>query len=124
MQFKTATSGAENDLKQATHLARQMVLDWGMSEKLGHMALGGQSQQVFLGEQLTHSREYSELTAREVDEEVGAILTTAYDRAVENLETHRQGLEQVAQTLLEREEVPGKEVEALLKNHAVAEWHH
>jgi cell division protease FtsH len=124
MQFKTATSGAENDLKQATHLARQMVLDWGMSEKLGHMALGGQSQQVFLGEQLTHSREYSELTAREVDEEVGAILTTAYDRAVENLETHRQGLEQVAQTLLERAEVPGKEVEALLKNHAVAEWHH
>ncbi len=108
MVFNTSTSGAENDLKQATQLARQMVLDWGMSEKLGHMALGGQQQQVFLGEQLTNRREYSELTAREIDEEVSTILQMAYDRALDCLQTYEEGLDKVSAALLAQEEIAGE----------------
>ena len=69
----TPTSGAENDLKQATRWARKMVLDWGMSRKVGHVALGDENEQVFLGEDLAHRREYSEATAREIDEEIRAL---------------------------------------------------
>ncbi len=117
----TATSGAENDLKQATKFARRMVLEWGMSDRLGHVALGGQRQQVFLGEEIAHRREYSEETAREVDEEVRNILEEAYQRAVEALETHRQELDAVAEALLEKEEIPGEEVVRLVKGEEVAE---
>jgi cell division protease FtsH len=114
MIFNTSTSGAENDLKQATQLARQMVLDWGMSEKLGPMALGGQQEQVFLGEQLMNRREYSELTAREIDEEVSNILQTAYDRALDCLQTYEEGLDKVSEALLDHEEIAGEIVLALV----------
>jgi cell division protease FtsH len=105
--LNTATSGAENDLKQATELARKMVLDWGMSPRLGHIALGSQRGEVFLGEEIGHRREYSEATAREIDEEVSAILEEAYDQAVALLEDHREGLDRVADSLLENEEISG-----------------
>jgi len=111
----TMTSGAENDLKHATRLARKMVLDWGMSEKFGHMALGGQRKQVFLGEEIAHRREYSEATAREVDEEIKSIVDEAYRRARETLQEHREKLDAVAEALLEREEIPGDEVLQMVK---------
>jgi cell division protease FtsH len=110
----TFTSGAENDLKQATQLARKMVLDWGMSERLGHMALGGRREQVFLGEEIAQRREYSERTAREIDEEIKAILDQAYGRATETLKAHREGLERLADALLEKEEIPGERVTELI----------
>ena len=110
----TFTSGAENDLKQATQLARKMVLDWGMSERLGHLALGGRREQVFLGEEIAQRREYSEQTAREVDEEIKAILDQAYERATETLKAHRAGLERLADALLEKEEIPGERVTELI----------
>jgi cell division protease FtsH len=106
----TSTSGAEDDLKQATKLARKMVLDWGMSERMENVALGETRQHVFLGEQISRGREYSEETAREVDEEVHKILTDAYQRAAEVLKKHRGGLDRVAEILLEKEEVTGEEV--------------
>jgi cell division protease FtsH len=112
--LNTATSGAENDLKQATDLARKMVLDWGMSERLGRIALGSQRGEVFLGEEIAHRREYSETTAREVDEEVKAILDEAYNRAVAVLQEHRNGLDRLADALLEKEEVPGSQVMELV----------
>ncbi|NIR42436.1 MAG: ATP-dependent zinc metalloprotease FtsH [Gemmatimonadetes bacterium] len=112
--FDTSTSGAENDLKQATQLARRMVLDWGMSEKLGPMAAGGERRQVFLGEEIAHQKNYSEATARQVDEEVKAIVDGAYARAKETIETHRDILDQVAELLKEREEIDGAEVTELL----------
>ncbi|NDJ35597.1 MAG: cell division protein FtsH, partial [Chloroflexi bacterium] len=105
--FETATSGAENDFKQATRLARKMVLDWGMSERLGPMALGGQDQEVFLGEELATRRQYSEQTAREVDKEVRAILEEAYNRAMDTLRTYRDRLDAIADALIEHEELPG-----------------
>lgn len=106
----TSTSGAENDLKQATKLARKMVLDWGMSERLGSVALGGAREHVFLGEEISQRKDYSEATAREVDQEIKSILDHAFDRASSTLEEHREGLDQLAEELLEREEIPGDEV--------------
>lgn len=108
--FQTATSGAENDLKEATQLVRKMVLDWGMSERLGHVALGGRREQVFLGEEIAHRREYSEATAYQVDEEIKALLESAYDTATETLHTRRSELDRLAVALLEQEEVLGEQV--------------
>jgi cell division protease FtsH len=106
----TYTTGAEDDLMKATELARRMVLSWGMSERLGHLAFGGRQQQVFLGEEIAQRREYSEQTAREVDEEIKAILDEAYDRAVSTLAEHRDGLDSLARALREKEEIAGDEV--------------
>jgi len=111
----TVTSGAENDLKQATQLARKMVLNWGMSERFAHMAFGGSRQQVFLGEEIAQRREYSESTAREIDEEIQAILQQAYSRAADTLQTHKKALDRVADALLEHEEIPGDKVLELIK---------
>jgi len=108
--FGSPTSGAENDLKQATRVARKMVLDWGMSERLGRVALGGEREQVFLGEEIAHRREYSETTAREVDEEVRSIVEEAYQRALGCLRENREQLDNVAEALLEKEEIPGDRV--------------
>lgn len=113
--FETYTSGAENDLKQATQLARRMVLNWGMSETLGHVALGQQRQQVFLGEEIAHRREYSEQTAREVDVEVKSLLGSAFKRALETLNNNRLKLDRIAAALLDREELTGQEVVQLLE---------
>ena len=106
----TATSGAADDLKQATGLARRMVLEWGMSQSLGQMAMGDGRENVFLGYDIVQRREYSEETAREVDEEIKKILKESYDRAVDVLQKHRDGLDRVAKNLLEKEEITGKEV--------------
>jgi cell division protease FtsH len=111
----TSTSGAAQDLQQATRLARKMVLEWGMSETLGQMALGDGHENVFLGHDIVQRREYSEATAREVDVEIKKILKQAYDRAVEALKNHRSGLDRVAQNLIEKEEITGKEVVELVK---------
>jgi len=107
---RTATSGAEEDLKQATRLARKMVLEWGMSESLGEMAMGDGHDTVFLGHEIAQRREYSEQTAKEVDEEIKKILRQSYDQARDILEKHREGLDRVAKELVEKEEISGKEV--------------
>src|SRR5699024_10732328 len=106
--FDTATSGAESDLKQITNLARKMVRDWGMSDKFNNIAFGGQREQVFLGEQMGSQKEYSDSTAREIDEEVQQILKTAYDRAIQTITDYRKILDRLADELLEKEEVSGK----------------
>jgi cell division protease FtsH len=111
---KTSTSGAELDLKQATRLTRKMVLDWGMGERLNRVALGGEHEDVFLGREIAHRREYSEETAREVDEEVQAILTAAYECAKDVLLDHREGVVRLVESLLEKEEVSGDEVLRLM----------
>jgi cell division protease FtsH len=108
--FGTATSGASNDLIQATKLARKMVLEWGMSERFTHMALGGEEREVFLGEDLAKTREYSEQTAREIDEEVQTILRKAYSLARKTLEGKRGELDRLVEMLLEHEEIEGQQV--------------
>lgn len=116
MVLGTVTSGAENDLKQATQMARQMVLDLGMSERLGHVALGSQRQFTHLGEEGGYRREFSETTAREVDEEIKRILDTAYEHAVNTLRKYRGQLDAVAKALLVREELTGEEVLELVNS--------
>lgn len=110
----TMTSGAENDLKQATKLARKMVVEWGMSERLGHQALEGGTEQVFLGEELAKRREYSESTAQIIDEEVKTILEAAFQRAKATLGEHQEGLERLVEELLDKEEIPGHQVLEIL----------
>ncbi len=114
--FDTSTSGAENDLKQLTKLARKMVLDWGMSEKFDNMAFGGQRDQVFLGDEIGSQREYSDSTAREIDEEVQRILREAFDKAISTIKEHRDVLDRLAEELLEKEEVSGTRVMDWLEN--------
>lgn len=104
------TSGAENDLKEATKLARRMVLDWGMSDRLPNLSYGDNRQHVFLGEDLARGREYSEKTAREVDEEIKSILDRAYDRAMTILKDKKAAFKRIAEALLEKEELGGKEI--------------
>jgi cell division protease FtsH len=107
------STGASNDLVGNTELARKMVREWGMSEELGPMAWGSQGM-VFLGEDLLHSRDYSEDTARVVDAEVARILREQEERAIQLLSRHRGGLDSVAHGLLERETLDGEEVGSLV----------
>jgi cell division protease FtsH len=106
----TTTSGAENDLKEATRLARKMVLDWGMSSRMGHIAFGSARSHIFLGEDIGKPREYSESTAREIDGEIKQLLNNAYDRATSVLEKHRERLGKIAESLLQKEELSGEEI--------------
>ena len=108
--FNTATSGAENDLQQATQLARRMVLKWGMGERLQHMALGDDSGEGFLGEEIGLRREYSDATAHEIEMEIMAILDGAFDRATCTLREYRDQLDRLAGMLLVREELAGSDV--------------
>ncbi len=110
LAYNTSTSGAENDLKQATGLARKMVLDWGMSASLEHMALGSENDEVFLGQDFAQRRQHSESTARIVDQEVQIILNEAYARATDILQRNRGKLDTIVEALLEVEELPGERV--------------
>src|SRR5262245_3888193 len=111
--FGHQSTGAENDLVGSTELARKMVREWGMSNRVGPMAWGSQGA-VFLGEDLMHSRDYSDETARVIDEEVEHILRDEEERCRKTLEEYRSGLDAVAQALLERETLEGEEVARLV----------
>ncbi|MDX1579470.1 MAG: cell division protein FtsH, partial [Gemmatimonadota bacterium] len=118
--FETRSSGAQDDLKRATELARRMVLQLGMSERLGPLATGGE-QEVFLGEEIARRREFSEETAREIDEEVKRVLEEARDRARDTLAEPRGELDAVAERLLEEEEIDGEEILRLIGREEAAE---
>ncbi len=121
--FGHLNSGAANDLEQATGIARRMVREWGMSDRVGPMAWAGQ-QAVFLGEDLMSSqREYSDDTAKLLDEEIARILNEQEQRAMDLLTEHRRGLELIAEALLEHETIDGPEVARLIQK-AMAETGH
>src|SRR4029077_1301086 len=111
--FGPPSTGGGKDLVGNTELARKMVREWGMSDRVGPMAWGSQGQ-VFLGEDLMHTRDYSDETSRVIDEEVERILREAEDRAMEVLKEHRPGLEAVAAALLEAETIDGEQVGRLV----------
>ena len=113
MIYGDLSTGASDDLQRNTELARKMVREWGMSERVGPMAWGSQGM-VFLGEDLMHTRDYSEDTSRVVDEEVARILREQEARATTVLKEHRAGLEAVAAALLEFETVDGAEIARLV----------
>jgi cell division protease FtsH len=111
--FQSQSTGAQNDLVRGTEIARRMVREWGMSDRIGPMAWGSQGA-VFLGEDLVHTRDYSDETARVIDEEVERILRSQEDRTLELLTRYQPGLEAVARALLEHETLDGLEVERLV----------
>ena len=116
--FDTPTSGAENDLKQVRKMARKMVLDWGMGERFKNIALGEDQGNVFLGEELAKGKDYSDETAREVDEEIQRITANSFQLAVDTLNEHRDAFDRLAELLIQREEVPGDEVLRLVNGEA------
>ena len=107
------STGAANDLVGNTELARKMVREWGMSEAIGPMAWGSQGQ-VFLGEDLMHTHDYSEDTSKIIDDEVERILRAEEDRAMQLLSKHRSGLNAIARALLDNEIIDGREVSRLV----------
>jgi cell division protease FtsH len=111
--FGHLSTGANNDLVGSTELARKMVREWGMSDRIGPMAWGSQGA-VFLGEDLMHTRDYSDETARVIDEEVERILRDEETRCRKVLTEHRPGLDAVAHALLEKETLDGAEVGRLV----------
>jgi len=108
--FKRFTTGASDDLKRATELARKMVCQWGMSEKLGPLTYTEDAGHVFLGRDLQQHTEFSNESMRMIDEEVLEILNSSYERAKSILKTYRKALESLTLTLLEKETIDGKNV--------------
>ena len=111
--YEGLSTGASDDLQRNTELARKMVREWGMSDRIGPMAWGSQGT-VFLGEDLMHTRDYSEDTSRVVDEEIERILRGQELRAEAVLSEHRRGLQAVASALLEHETIDGREIARLI----------
>jgi cell division protease FtsH len=111
--FGDTTTGASNDIEKATSLARRMVTEFGMSEKLGPLAFGTRDEMIFLGRQIGEQRNYSDDVARQIDEEVRTIVDRGYARAMEVLTTHRDRLTALADRLIAEETVEGEEFEKL-----------
>ncbi|BAZ25596.1 ATP-dependent metalloprotease FtsH [Kalymmatonema gypsitolerans NIES-4073] len=113
------TTGAAQDLQQVARVARQMVTRFGMSDRLGPVALGRQQGNMFLGRDIMAERDFSEETAAAIDEEVRKLVETAYQRSKEVLENNRHILDQLAQILVEKETVDAEELQELLANNDV-----
>ena len=109
------TTGAGNDIEKATDLARRMVCEWGMSEKLGPMTFGKKEEEIFLGRDFTQKVDYSKNTAIEIDAEVRRIIQESYHRAKDLLKTNLRLLHKVAETLLEKEVLDGSELDAIVR---------
>jgi cell division protease FtsH len=115
IQFDEFSAGAENDLREATRLARRMVTHWGMSERLGPVAYHVSEDHPFLGREIAqHERQFSEHTFRIIDEEVAKILHAAEERAKSTLQEHAEKLSTLAEALLEREEIDEAELRDLI----------
>ncbi|BFM39430.1 cell division protein FtsH [Synechocystis sp. LKSZ1] len=113
------TTGASNDLQQVARVARQMITRFGMSERLGPVALGRQGGGVFLGRDIASDRDFSDETAAAIDEEVSQLVEQAYQRAKSVLVNNRQTLDQIATMLVEKETVDAEELQAILNRNDV-----
>ena len=113
--FKRISTGASADIKQATALAQRMVRNWGMSKRLGLMSFDQGDEQIFLGREISQHRDYSEATARTIDEEISKLINRAYDRARKTLEDNTDVLHRLADLLLEKETVLGAELDDIIR---------
>jgi len=118
--FGESTTGPQDDLERATRLARQMVTQWGMSERLGPRTFGRKEELVFLGREISEQRNYSEKVAEEIDEEVRQIIDKAYHTAKRILTENRDRLDAIVNTLLEEETIEGEALTAVLSGAAKA----
>ena len=113
--FGKYTTGAGNDLEKSTNIARKMVCEWGMSDKLGPLTWGENEQEIFLGREITKHRNYSEKTAIDIDEEIKGIVLRCMTRAEEIINEHPDALERLAGALLEREILDSEEIDKAIK---------
>jgi len=119
--FEDFTTGAGNDIERATDLARKMVCEWGMSEKIGPLALERNEGPVFLGMQQYSHKEYSDFKAQEIDEEIKRLVIEGHDQAVKLLKDNQKVLENLAQALLQYETIDGEEVRILVEGGTLAD---
>ena len=117
--FKQLTTGAGNDIERATDLARKMVCEWGMSEKMGPVTFGKKEQEIFLGREIAQHRDYSERTAEEIDEEVRRIVQKAEAQAEKLLKENLDKLHALAKALLEYEILDGEQIDLVLKGEKI-----
>jgi len=108
------TTGAGNDIERATDLARKMVCEWGMSEKMGPLTFGKQNEQVFLGREMGSQRDFSDQIAMEIDQEVRRLVTENYERAKRLLTENMSSLKRLAEALLEKEVLDGSDIDNIL----------
>ncbi|HRJ43741.1 MAG TPA: cell division protein FtsH, partial [Caldilineaceae bacterium] len=121
VRFGDITTGASNDLERVTDMARAMVTQWGMSERMGPIQYGERDEMIFLGRSLGESRNYSDKVAQEIDEEVRGLVDEAYQRTHQILNDQRDKLDAVAQRLLEVETLNRLEFEAIMRGEQVLE---
>jgi cell division protease FtsH len=112
--FHTFTTGAGNDIEQATEMARKMVCEWGMSDKMGPLSFGKKDEQIFLGREMSTHKNYSEATAVEIDTEIRMIVDNSYTRALTLLQDNIQNLHNLSECLIEKENLTGAEVDEII----------
>ena len=120
--FGEATTGPSNDIQKVTQIARSMVTRWGMSERLGPRTFGKSEEMVFLGREISETRDYSEKVAEAIDDEVRRIIDEAHVRAMELLIEHRAVLDKLANVLLEVETLEGERLIKLLDSDPDEPW--
>ncbi len=112
--LNSQTTGAGNDIEKASELARRMVCDFGMSESLGPLSYGKREEQIFLGREIAQHRDYSELTAQKIDDEVRGIVSRAYEKTTGLIKNNMDTLHRMAQALLERETLNTKDIDEIM----------
>lgn len=117
-QFNEITTGAENDLRRATKLARRMVTEFGMSEKLGPLTFGHKEELVFLGRELGEHKNYSEKVASEIDDEVARIISEAHKQAKKVIDENKGKLKEIADKLIKEETIESEEFEKMFKDNS------
>lgn len=113
------TTGAGNDIERSTELARKMVCEWGMSERLGPLTFGKKEEEIFLGREFARHRDYSEETARLIDSEVRSIVNQGYEKAKEIIQQNLETLHRLANTLLEKEVLDGRQIDLIIRGEMV-----
>ena len=117
--FQTMTTGAGNDIEQATEISRKMICEWGMSDRLGPVSFGKKDEQIFLGREMSTAKNYSEATAVEIDEEIRRIVEDNYSRARTLLTDNVDILHKIALALIEKESLNGADVDEIIGHKAV-----
>ncbi len=118
VKYNMMSTGASNDIERLTGLARKMVMNWGMSDKLGTISFGKRDEAIFLGKEISSHKDYSERTAEEIDDEVKRIITDCYNEARKIIEENIDLLDKMADLLLERETIDTLEIRELVKQYA------
>jgi len=112
--LKTQTTGASNDIERATDIARKMVCEYGMSEKLGPLSFGKKEEEIFLGREITQHKDYSEETAQKIDQEINNLINENYKKTVTLLKDNFTSLNNLAKALLEKETLSGQEIDEIM----------